>query len=156
MAIRQKTPALASGFTRGPVQIVRSSLPYQILLYLNQWYFGLFFLAELLLYIFKGQTLPFAPQILPIEIVLIFILLLLEFFRIFFGKKGNLTERISSMSASIFLSIPSLIGVLYIAFWQTYVLRIELILASIQTTFISLELIFAILSVITFARATPY
>ena len=35
--------------------IQRSSLPYEILLYLNGWYFGLFFVCECLLYAFKGK-----------------------------------------------------------------------------------------------------
>ncbi len=53
---------------------------------------------------------------------------------------------------SIVISIPSLLGTIYLLIWQTYVLRIEVILSAIQITFIGLEFVFAIVSVITFAR----
>lgn len=53
---------------------------------------------------------------------------------------------------SIVISIPSLLGTIYLLIWQTYVLRIDVILSAIQITFIGLEFVFAIVSVITFAR----
>ncbi|KAL5010936.1 hypothetical protein ScPMuIL_013241 [Solemya velum] len=141
---------------RGPVSVVRSSLPYQVLLYLNGWYFAFFFVCQILIYAFKGESLPYATNVLPAEIILVFILAGLEALRIFFARKGNLTERIVGVVISILLSIPSLLGVLFLLLWQTYVLRVDVILASIQIAFIGLELVFGIISIITFARSTPY
>ncbi|XP_014782685.1 transmembrane protein 216 [Octopus bimaculoides] len=135
---------------------IRSSLSYQILLFLNQWYFGLFFILEIFIFIFKGETLPYAPGVLSLEVLLLFILLIIEQFRIFFGKKGNLTERINGVAMSIFLSLPSLSVTLYLTFWQSYVLQLEVILTAIEITFIGAEFIFGLLFIITFARAAPY
>ena len=35
--------------------VQRSSLPYQILMYLNCWYFALFWICEALIFIYKGK-----------------------------------------------------------------------------------------------------
>ena len=71
---------------------------------------------------------------------------------LFVGQKGNLTERMISVVLSIGLSIASVFGAVYMLIWQTYVLRIEAVLAAIQIAFIGLEFIFGIISVVTFAR----
>ncbi|XP_052087805.1 transmembrane protein 216-like [Mytilus californianus] len=141
---------------KGRIQLIRSSLPYQVLLYLNGWYFGFFFICEILIFIFKGESLPYAENVLPAEVILVFLLAAIEALRIFFAQKGNLTERIVGVLVSILLSIPAVLGALYLILWQTYVLRVDVILASIQVVLIGLELIFGIISMITFARATPY
>lgn len=141
---------------KGRVQVVRSSLPYQVLLYLNGWYFAFFFLCEILIYAYKNETLPYADNVLPAEVILVFILAGIEALRLFFAQKGNLTERIVGVVISILLSIPAVLGALYLILWQTYVLRVDVILAAIQAAFIGLELVFGIVSMINFARATPY
>ena len=68
------------------------------------------------------------------------------------GKKGNLTEQIVGVVISVLLSIPSLFGALFLLLWQSYVLQAEVVLSGIQIAFIGLELIFGIVSIITFAR----
>ncbi|KAL8595347.1 hypothetical protein ACOMHN_020100 [Nucella lapillus] len=138
------------------VQVVHSSLPYQVLLFLNGWYFAFYFICELLIFVFKGESLPFADGVLAAEIILVFLLAAVEMLRLFFGKKGNLTEQIVGVVISVLLSIPALFGALFLLLWQTYVLRVEVILSGIQIAFIGLELIFGIISIITFARAAPY
>ncbi|KAL4233582.1 hypothetical protein ACF0H5_008263 [Mactra antiquata] len=141
---------------RGQVQVVRASLPYEVLLYLNGWYFGLFFLSEILLFAYKGETLPYANGVLPAEIILVFILAGIEALRLFFARKGNLTERIVGVIISILLSVPAILGAIFYLYWQTYVTRADVILSGIQLAFLGLELIFGIVSIITFARANPY
>ncbi|XP_052244333.1 transmembrane protein 216-like isoform X1 [Dreissena polymorpha] len=141
---------------RGQVQVIRSSLPYEVLLYLNGWYFGLFFICEILLFAYKGETLPYANGVLAAEVILVFILAGIEALRLFFARKGNLTEKIVGVIVSILLSIPALLGAIFYLYWQTYVTRADIIISAIQLAFIGLELIFGIISIITFARATPY
>merc|ERR1711860_225523 len=129
MAAEQAQTATAPPVQRrGKSQVVRSSLPFQILLYLNGWYFAFFFVCEILLFVFKGETLPYASNVLAAEIILLFLLAAVEAFRLFFGKKGNLTEQIG--------------GVLFFWLWQTYVLRVEVVLAALQVAFIGLEVVF--------------
>ncbi|XP_064627134.1 transmembrane protein 216-like [Lineus longissimus] len=145
-----------AGPVKGTSHIIRSSLPYQVLLYCNAWYFGFFFIAEILLYIYKGEMLPFANGILVAEVIILFLITILEIIRIFLGQKGNLTERMVAVILSLVISIPVLIGIIYLLLWQTYVLRVEVILCGIELTFLGLELIFSIVAIVTFARATPY
>ncbi|XP_041354806.1 transmembrane protein 216-like [Gigantopelta aegis] len=129
----------------------KSSLPYQVILYLNGFYFAFFFIAEILIYIFKGETLPYATNALAAEVVLVFILAGVEALRLCMGGKGNLTENALSVISCLLFTLPALFGTLFILLWQTYVLRIEVILAAIQLAFIGLELIFSIIACITFA-----
>lgn len=138
---------------RGSINPVRSSLPYQTIMYCNSYYFALFWVAEIFIFIFKGEILPYPTGILAAEVVLLFIMAALEFIRMFMGMKGNLTERVVSVVVSLLLTLPSIFGCLYLIIWQTYVLRLEVIINSVQLAFIALEVLFGIISFITFARA---
>lgn len=89
---------------------VRSSLPLQVLLYLNQWYLLFWLVIEALCFVFKGQTLPFATSVLGGEIALFILLFLVDMFRIYFATKGNLTERNVGVLISIIVSIPCIGG----------------------------------------------
>ncbi|GAB1605398.1 transmembrane protein 216 [Argonauta hians] len=135
---------------------IRSSLPYQILLYLNQWYFIFYFCLEVLVFIVKYNSLPYSPGVFTLEIMLVVVFVIVEQLRIFFGKKGNLTEVMFGVALSIFLSVPSLCIVLYITLWQSYVLQLEVVISSIEITFLTGEFIFGLLFLITFARSAPY
>jgi len=53
---------------------------------------------------------------------------------------------------SLVFTVTSFFGFLYLLLWQTYVLRADVILNSIQITFIGLEIIFSIICIIVFAR----
>ena len=75
-----------------------------------------------------------------------------RFLHIFSARKGNLTERIVGVIVSILLSVPSILGAIFYLYWQTYVMRADVILAGIQLGFIGLQLVFGIIAIITFAR----
>ena len=66
--------------------------------------------------------------------------------------KGNLTERVVAVVLSLVITVPAVFGNIYLLIWQTYVLRVEVILNAIQLSFMGLELLFGIISCITFAR----
>ena len=154
---------------------VRSSLPLQILLYLNQWYYVFWLLIEALVFVFKGQTLPFADGVLGGEIALFIILYFVDLFRIYFTTKGNLTERNFGLIVGLFITIPCIagfylffftfkeyfkhlivnliLGTLYFILWQHYVLRIEFIINIIQLVFLGFEFLLIIIAIIVFARS---
>ncbi|KAK0052573.1 transmembrane protein 216 [Biomphalaria pfeifferi] len=155
MADGQAQTSISQPNKKGRTQFIRSSLPYQILLYLNGWYFAFFFVCEILLFVFKGETLPYATNVLAAEVILLFLLAIVEALRLFFGKRGNLTEQIMGVLVCVFLSISTIFGVLFFLLWQTYVLRVEIILTAIQLFFIGMEIIFGIISIITFAKGAP-
>ena len=89
---------------------VRSSLPLQVLLYLNQWYYLFWLLVEGLAFVFKGQTLPFASSTLGGEIGLFIALFLVDQFRIYFTTKGNLTERAYALLVGLIVALPCIGG----------------------------------------------
>lgn len=68
------------------------------------------------------------------------------------GYKGNLTEHVLIMVLCLVFTVTSFFGFLYLLLWQTYVLRADVILNSIQIAFIGLEVIFGIVCIIVFAR----
>ncbi|XP_070536005.1 transmembrane protein 216-like isoform X1 [Ptychodera flava] len=127
---------------RGKTQEVLSSLPLQILFYLNGWYYVAFWVCEALIFIYKGNILPYPSANIISEWILLFLMGALEAIRLFLGKKGNLTERTISLLLSVVLSLAMIFCHIYLLIWQTYVLRAEVILNSIQLTFLGLELIF--------------
>ncbi|KAF6024096.1 TMEM216 [Bugula neritina] len=133
-----------------------SLLPYQIVLYLNGFYTLFYTICELLMFIYKGETLPYAPSSLGVEIVILLLTSFVEILRLFFGKKGNLTERPLLVGVSLGLSLPAVLGNVFLLIWQTYLLRAELILIIVQLSFIGVEMLLGFIAIILFSRATPY
>lgn len=130
----------------------RALLPYHVLVSVNPWYFAVFFLFEMAIFIYKGLSFTYAGYVLAAEIIFVVILAGLEFVRLFLGHKGNLTENVVAVCLSLVFSVPSLFGALYFLLWETYVLRADVILSSVQIAFIGLETIFAIVAIIRFLR----
>ena len=56
------------------------------------------------------------------------------------------------MAMSVIFTVTSFFGFLYLLLWQTYVLRADVILNSIEIAFIGLEVIFSIVCIIVFSR----
>ncbi|KYN30318.1 PREDICTED: transmembrane protein 216-like [Trachymyrmex cornetzi] len=133
--------------------VVNSSLTYEILMYLNSFYFGMFAVCELSMGLFKAANLPSpgASQTLT-EFALLFFLIVTETGRIYLGRKGNLTERGLPILIGIILTIPSSLATLYFLLWQYYVLRLEVILCSIQLVLLASEVVIAIMCLIAIHR----
>jgi len=68
------------------------------------------------------------------------------------GKKGNLTERPLLVGVSLGLSLPAVLGNVFLLIWQTYLLRAELILIIIQLSFIGVEMLLGFIAIILFSR----
>jgi len=133
--------------------IANSSLSYEILMYLNSFYFGMFAVCEVGMGLFKAINLP-SPGMNKIlmEFTLLFFLMLTECGRIYLGRKGNLTERGQPIIIGIILTVPSSLATLYFLFWQTRVLKLEMILCSIQLVLLITEVIIAIMCLIAIYR----
>ncbi|CAH4035268.1 unnamed protein product [Pieris brassicae] len=106
--------------------MVNSSLAYEILLYINSFYFGLFATCEL------------------------------EAARLILGRKGSLSEKDVPVMFSVLLTVPSITGVLYLLIWQVVVLRIEYIWCTLMLSLQSLEFIFASMFIVTMCRGPSY
>ena len=133
-----------------------SSLPLQIMLYFNGWYDAIFTAVMLVLFIWKGSSLPYPGELgglLALEVCLVVLLAIIEWARIFLASRGNKTERGTPLAMSIFLSFPAAYLFFYYLFQQVYVTRLDLILAAIGLGFIGLEMVISLPVFITFSRA---
>ncbi|XP_030621442.1 transmembrane protein 216 [Chanos chanos] len=129
-----------------------SSAPLQVLFYLNGWYFAAFFIAEALMFIYKGLLLPYHESNLILDVVLLLLFLGLETLRLFYGWKGNLCERSLALSLSVSVLVPCTVLSVYYLLLQTFVLRLEFLLNAILLCFYSLELILGIMTISAFSR----
>lgn len=128
------------------------SLLFQVITYFNIYYLVIYNLTEFALYIFKGTNLPYPTGYAVCDVMIFVLAALLELLRLDLGRKGNLTEHQLSVVACLLLTIPCTLSAVYILLWQTYVLRIEIILSSIQFVFHGLEIIYCIVLAIGFTK----
>ncbi|XP_062380861.1 transmembrane protein 216 [Sardina pilchardus] len=135
---------------------ILSSTPLQVLLYLNSWYFAAFFVAECLMFVYKGVMLPYPSPNLILDIVLLLLFLGLEILRLFYGWKGNLCEHKLAMSVSVGVLVPCTVLCVYYLLLQTFVLRLEFILNAILLGFYGVELILGIMCISTFSWSSVY
>ncbi|KAL6256129.1 transmembrane protein 216-like [Pogonomyrmex barbatus] len=133
--------------------VANSSLTYEILMYLNSFYFGMFAVCELGMGLFKATNMP-SPGMNKtlMEFALLVFLIVTESGRIYLGRRGNLTERGLPIFIGIVLTVPSSLATLYFLLWQYYVLRLEVILCSIQLALLVSEMIIAVMCLIAIYR----
>ncbi|KAI9102000.1 hypothetical protein DFS34DRAFT_441623 [Phlyctochytrium arcticum] len=111
----------------------------QVLLYFHKIYFPFFWVATLILLLFKARTLPSASTTIGFEFFGWFALALYESWRyalasrIFRKKSGVLL-------LSIIFAILALPMYLYVAVWQTHACLLDVLFVSISLIFIFLEL----------------
>ncbi|XP_041653947.1 transmembrane protein 216 [Cheilinus undulatus] len=136
--------------------LILSSTPLQVLLYLNSWYFAAFYVAEILIFFYKGILLPYPRDNLVLDSVLLLLFLALETLRIFYGLKGNLCERSLALCLSLLILLPCAALAVYYLLLQTFVLRLEFILSAVLLCFYALEFLLGLLSVSAFSRSKVY
>lgn len=132
---------------------IRSNLTLQILFFSNAWTVAAVFVIEILIFIYKGANLPYPPDTLLAEVFLLIFFPVIEAVRLYFGMKANLTRRVPGIVVALLFAVPAFLLALYLMLWQTYILRLEFILAIIQLLFISLEIVFSLVAAITFSRS---
>ncbi|XP_026040482.1 transmembrane protein 216 isoform X1 [Astatotilapia calliptera] len=128
----------------------------QVLFYLNSWYFAAFYLAEVLMFIYKGVLLPYPSDNLVLDVVLLLLFLALEILRIFYGWKGNLCERSLASCVSLFVLLPCTALAVYYLLLQTFILRLEFLLNAVLLCFYGLEFLLGLISISAFSRAKVY
>ncbi|CAG9569225.1 unnamed protein product [Danaus chrysippus] len=133
-----------------------SSLAYEILLYLNSFYLGMFFVCEIAMGILKAINVSYPENALLTEAGIFSALCLLEVIRIFLGRRGNLASTKLPVFFSVILTIPCAVGVCYFLIYQTYILRLEYIWCAVMLIFHALELTFAVLFIFTVCKNQQY
>ncbi|XP_068182111.1 transmembrane protein 216-like isoform X2 [Antennarius striatus] len=153
----------------------RSSVALQVLLLLNSVYFAAFYLAEILMFLYKGVwvsmlqpirtrfrflykgiLLPYPSHTLVLDVVLLLLFLGLETLRIFYGWRGNLCERSLASCVSLFLLGACASLAVYYLLLQTFVLRLEVVLSAVLLCFYSLEFLLGGFSVLAFSRSKVF
>ncbi|XP_020639833.1 transmembrane protein 80 isoform X2 [Pogona vitticeps] len=135
---------------RGRTSSVLSSVPLQILFYLNGVYYIFYFLATLLMIVYKSQVFTYPDNFLTLDLILLFIMAILETIRIYFGTKGNLTEDEAPLGFSLVITGGSIVLSIYFLVWQTYVLRADVIINVVLIIIYGLEGIFQIIAIAAF------
>lgn len=104
----------------------------------------MFAAVELFLLLFKGLSFPYPSGNMASEVCLLAFLTVVENVRLTLGKRGNLTERSPCLVLSLVLTVPAVLGAVYFLVWQTYVLRLDLVLAAGQVALQALQTLLAI------------
>jgi len=134
----------------------KSSLPLQILLYFNMWWSPVWLISTLILLAYKGLTLPYPPNTYGAELIFIIALEFIDFFRIFIGTKGNKTLHLGSIIFFLLLTAVVVMGCVYFMLWQVYVMRLDVVMNSIEITFAGAEFLVGVFGGIDFVRNSPF
>ncbi|XP_037068149.1 transmembrane protein 216-like [Pollicipes pollicipes] len=129
-----------------------SSLAYELLAYLHGWYTAGYVLLTLLLLLWKRSVLPYPAINLASELALVLLLAAAEAARLFLSRRGNLTQRALPLGVAALLTVPAALAVCYFLLWQTYVLRLEVVLCATQLCFMAAETVCAVICMVAFAR----
>ncbi|XP_044534797.1 transmembrane protein 216-like [Gracilinanus agilis] len=129
-----------------------SSISLEILFFLNGWYSATYFLTELFMFLYKSLLLPYPKTNLVLDLAMFFLYFGTEFFRIHFGRKGNLCQRITPLGISLALTFPSALMAFYYFLFQTYVLRIEAVMTMLLLPFYSVQVILEVLTLTTLSN----
>ncbi|XP_029438083.1 transmembrane protein 80 isoform X3 [Rhinatrema bivittatum] len=130
--------------------MVLSSVPLQILFYFNGVYYIFYFLATLLMIIYKSQVFSYPDGNLALDLVLLFIMAILEAVRLYLGVKGNLTEEEVPLGISLVVTAGNVLLSVYFLVWETYVLRADIIINAVLLILYGLESILDFFSIAAF------
>ncbi|XP_032735739.1 transmembrane protein 80 isoform X1 [Lontra canadensis] len=127
---------------------VLSSVSLQLLLYLSGAYCALYFLATLLMMMYKSQVFSYPHPYLVLDLTLLLLMGILEVTRLYLGTKGNLTEAEVPLAISLVLTAGGALLSTYFLLWQTLVLWADCVLS---TTLLALHGLEAVLQLVAIA-----
>nr|XP_020767866.1 transmembrane protein 80 isoform X2 [Odocoileus virginianus texanus] len=127
-----------------------SLLSPEMLLCLSGTYYALYFLATLLLLVYKSQVFTYPHSYLVLDLTLLFLMGILEAIRLYFGATGNLTEAEVPLAASLVLTVGGALLSAYFLLWQTLVLRADAALGAPLLALHSLEAILEVVAIAAF------
>ncbi|GBF88318.1 transmembrane protein [Raphidocelis subcapitata] len=132
---------------------VLTSLPLQVFIYFGGWWDALFWVLSVALFIYKGLALPYPPGRFAAEFTFVWLWLLVEPGRLFLGSKGNKTEQPGPLLFSLLLAVPIVAFLVYHVKFQTYVLKLEVLLNAISLSFLGLQVLLGCLATARFVGA---
>ncbi|CAM9228589.1 unnamed protein product [Ascophyllum nodosum] len=138
---------------QGEQRAILSSLPLEVLLYFNRWFSASFFVLAMCTYVYKGWRFYYPVGALELEISTTFLYALVETMRLFLASKGNKAEQINPLAMSLGLAAPVVLLYAYSLSLQTYVLRLDVIVATIGLVFVGSESLLSVGTAYHFYRA---
>ncbi|XP_008697824.1 transmembrane protein 80 isoform X2 [Ursus maritimus] len=139
-----------SGLRGRASSVVLSSVSLQVLLYLSGAYYALYFLATLLMVVYKSQVFSYPHPYLVLDLTLLLLMGILEVTRLYLGTKGNLTEAEVPLAISLVLTAGGALLSTYFLLWQTLVLRADSILSTALLALHGLEAILQLVAIAAF------
>ncbi|XP_058546101.1 transmembrane protein 80 [Neofelis nebulosa] len=121
-----------------------------MLLYLSGGYYALYFLATLLLIIYKSQVFSYPCPYLALDLTLLFLMGILEAVRLYLGTKGNLMEAEVPLAVSLVLTAGGALLSTYFLLWQTLVLRADSTLSAALLALHGLEAVLQLVAIAAF------
>ncbi|XP_015993708.1 transmembrane protein 80 isoform X1 [Rousettus aegyptiacus] len=141
---------MAAARRGGTSSTALSSVLLQMLLCLSGTYCALYFLATLLMIMYKSQVFSYPHSHLALDLTLLFLLGILEATRLYFGAKGNLVEAEVPLAASLVLTAASALLSVHFLLWQTLVLRADSVLSAVLLTLHGLEAVLQVVAIAAF------
>ncbi|UJR24891.1 hypothetical protein I4U23_006259 [Adineta vaga] len=133
--------------------IVRSSIPLQSLCHIHRPIVFLWFVAEILIFVWKGLIpMPTNWTIYGFEIFALCLTLTLEYIRLEIIIYANLTEHLFYIIIGFLFTFLSIGTFLYWTFFQWFVLKLDLIIGCTQLGFCVFELILVFTAVLSFCK----
>ena len=111
-----------------------------------------YFLAEIVLFVYKNNKLHYPPHSISVEIVCLIFFLIVKLVRFYLGALGNRSETsIFVLFCLIFVIVPLYTYVQFLIL-QTYVLKLEVILNSFGLCITAIETAFCLLSMMAISK----
>ncbi|XP_054248558.1 transmembrane protein 17B-like [Indicator indicator] len=150
--ISNKTRDSGAAHSYHPAHEVLSSLPLQMLLYFNVYYFPVWCLAEGMILQLKYHLLPWHYQFLLVTAFLI--LSLAECSRLYLGYVGNLQQKVPELAGFLLLSFLIQLPLLLFLLTDSHVLVLPLEVAvhSLLLAFLGAEIAAAFLALRTMTK----
>jgi len=127
---------------------LQSTLPLQVFLYFHPYYWILFYIASIIMLIYKSVQFPYPRDILGLEATALSFLAVVDAGRLVLGNKGNLTQARLPLLLFLILSAPVILGHVFFLEYQTYVMRLDQVINIIALVFVCSEVILAVFIVL--------
>lgn len=134
---------------------MEAPLMFEVLMYLNSYYFGMFSMFEFSLICAKSvdeynqKNVAYTFNEFGTNMTVFVFLCLIEVFRTFLSRRDNAADKAVCVVLSLILTVPSAVGVLYFVLWQKKIFRLEHILGCIQLVLQATQVFFGIVSLLT-------
>ncbi|KRG01957.1 uncharacterized protein Dmoj_GI22391, isoform B [Drosophila mojavensis] len=116
----------------------------------------MFACCEMAMGLLKAINLSYTGHTLAQDSTVMISFIVLETLRLMMGRKGTLAERGWTAIMSVFLTVPCFLGVSYLLLLQTYRLRLEYCLCTLQIALYLTEVWYAIVFVFSLCRPVTY